>query len=151
MLQLFPDEQLLTQSTNGGVTLTTHRIAYEHKEWGRSYNQSIMLEHITSCENVYNAQVWLLIIGGLCFISGLFAAANNNTRPFGMMTLIAIICAGIYWLTKSNLIIIASPSTKMLIRVNGMKHDRVLEFINKIEQAKHKRMLVLNNRPNSIV
>ena len=151
MLQLFPDEQLLTQSTDGGVTLTTHRIAYEYKEWGRSYNQSIMLEHITSCENSYNTQVWLLILSGLCFVGGLIAATNSNTEAFGMATIIAIICAVIYWLTRSNLVIIASPSTKMLIKVNGMKRDRVLEFINKVEQAKHKRILSLNNRPNSIV
>ena len=150
MLQLFPDEQLLTQSTDGGVTLTTHRIAYEYKEWGRSYNQSIMLEHITSCENAYNTQVWLLILGGLCFVGGLIAATNSNTEAFGMATLIAIVCTAIYWLTRSNLVIIASPSTKMLIKVNGMKRDRVLEFINKVEQAKHKRVLTLNNRPNSV-
>jgi hypothetical protein len=150
MLQLFSDEQLLTQSTDGGVTLTTHRIAYEYKEWGRSYNQSIMLEHITSCENAYNTQVWLLILSGLCFIGGLVAAANSNTETFGMATVIAIIFAAIYWLTKSNLVIIASPSTKMLIKVNGMKRDRVLEFINKVEQAKHKRILTLNNRQNNI-
>jgi len=151
MLQLFPDEQLLTESTDGGVTLTTHRIAYEHKEWGRSYNQSIMLEHITSCENSYNTRVWLLIFGGVCFFGGLVAALNNNTEALGMGTLIAIVFGVLYWSSRSNLVIIASPSTKMFINVNGMKRDRVLEFINKVEQAKHKRILALNNRPNNII
>jgi hypothetical protein len=146
MLQLFPDEQLLTQSTDGGVTLTTHRIAYEYKEWGRSYNQSIMLEHITSCENAYNTHVFLLILGGLFFVGGLIAAINSNTEGFGITTLMAVICGTLYWLSRSNLVIIASPSTKMLIKVNGMKRDRVLEFINKVEQAKHKRVLTLNNK-----
>jgi hypothetical protein len=146
MLQLFPDEHLLTESTDGGVTLTTHRIAYEYKEWGRSYNQSIMLEHITSCENAYNSQVWLLILSGLCFVIGLIAATNNNIQSFGMTTLIAIICAGLYWITRSNVVIIASPSTKMLIKVNGMERDKVLDFINKVEQAKHRRVLSLNER-----
>jgi hypothetical protein len=146
MLQLFPDEHLLTESTDGGVTLTTHRIAYEYKEWGRSYNQSIMLEHITSCENAYNSQVWLLILSGLCFVIGLIAATNNNIQSFGMTTLIAIICAGLYWITRSNVVIIASPSTKMLIKVNSMERDKVLDFINKVEQAKHRRVLSLNER-----
>lgn len=151
MLQLFPDEQLITQSTDGGVTLTTHRIAYEYKEWGRSYNQSIMLEHITSCENAYNTQVWLLVLGGICFVIALLAATNGNTQGFGGATLIALVFAIIYWQTRSNLIIIASPSTKMVIKVNGMKRDRVLEFINKVEQAKHKRILTLSNKPTSVV
>ncbi|MBS1510275.1 MAG: hypothetical protein JST86_05500 [Bacteroidetes bacterium] len=151
MLQLFPDEQLLTQSTDGGVTLTTHRIACEYREWGRSYNQSIMLEHITSCENAYNSYVSLLILGGVCLVGGLIAAANNGTNAFGIASLLALTLFLVYWLTRSNVVIIASPSTRMRIKVDRMKRERVLEFINRVEQAKHRRILSLSNKPNIIV
>jgi hypothetical protein len=150
MLQLFSDEKLLTQSLDGGVTLTTHRIVYEYKDWRRSYNQSIMLEHITSCENAYKTQVWSLILSGLCFVVGLIEATNNHIEQFGSATLVAIAFAAFFWFTKSNLMIIASPSTKMIINVKGMKRDRVLEFLNNVEQAKHKRLLTLNNRPSNV-
>jgi hypothetical protein len=147
MLNLFPDEQIVTQSSDGAVTLTTHRICYEYKDWGRSYNQNIMLEHITSCENYYNTQVWLLVLSGICFVGGL-AGANSNTGALTGGVLAALIFGLLYWLTRKNLIIIASPSTKMLIKVTGMKRDQVLNFINNVEQTKHKRILALNNRPN---
>jgi hypothetical protein len=148
MLTLFPDEQIVTQSSEGAVTLTKHRICYEYKDWGRSYNQNIMLEHITSCENYYSTQVWLLILGGLCLVGGLIAGANNNTAALSGGTLAALVCGLLYWLTRRNLVIIASPSTKMLIKVTGMKREQILNFINNVEQTKHKRILALNNRPN---
>ena len=68
MLILFPDEQIITESSEGIVVLTTHRICYTNSSWGKSYNQSIMLEHITSCENFYSSQMWLLVISvfGFC-------------------------------------------------------------------------------------
>jgi hypothetical protein len=149
MLTLFPDEQIVTQSSEGSVTLTTHRICYEYKDWGRSYNQNIMLEHITSCENHFNTQVWLLLLGGLCLVGGLIAGTNNNnTAALSGGVLAALVCGLLYWLTRRNVVIIASPSTRMLIKVTGMKREQVLKFINNVEQAKHKRILTLNNRPN---
>ena len=146
MLTLFPDEQLITQSNDNAVTLTTHRICYEYKEWGRSYNQNIMLEHITSSENKYNTQIWLLIISILSFIGSLVCASGGNTEGFRVALFITLCCLALYWITRSNVIIIASPSTKMMIKATGMKREQVLEFINKVEQAKHKRLLNLNIR-----
>ena len=139
MITLFPDEEILTQSPEGMVILTTHRICYEYKELGRSYNQSIALEHITSCENFYNTQIWLLILGGIIFLGGLFAGTQNNSGALSIAILVAIVCGGLYLLTRQNFIIIASPSTKMKIKVTGMKREQVLSFINKVEQAKNKR------------
>jgi hypothetical protein len=148
MLDLFSDEEIVTTSSDNTVTLTTHRICKEEKDWGRSYNQSIMLEHITSCENSYSSQVWLLILGGICFVGGLFAASNNNTPAFGTATFFALVFGGLFWLTRRNFITIASPSTKMQIKVTGMKQEQVLSFINRVEQTKHKRLIALNSRPN---
>ncbi|MBX9785577.1 MAG: hypothetical protein K2X48_20025 [Chitinophagaceae bacterium] len=148
MLTLFPDEQIVPQSSEGAVTLTTHRICYEYKEWGRSYNQNIMLEHITSCENYYHTQVWLLIVGGLCLVGGLIAGANSNTEALSIGTLVALICGLLFWITRRNFVIIASPSTKMQIKVTGMQRERILNFINKVEQTKHQRILTINNRNN---
>ncbi len=145
MLTLFPDEKIVTQSSEGEVTLTTHRISYEYKEWGRSYNQSIMLEHITSCENNNTTQVWLLIIGVLAFLSGIFAA-GKDMDVFWSLALVALVFGLLYWITRRNVVIISSPSTKMQIKVMQMKKDDVLSFINKVEQTKHKRVLSLNTR-----
>ena len=109
MLTLFPEEQIVSQSSNNEVTLTTHRICSEYKEWGRSYNQSIMLEHITSCENINSTQVWLLFLGGLSLLGALL---SGDSDILALLISIAVVCGLIYWLTRKNLIIISSPSTK---------------------------------------
>jgi hypothetical protein len=148
MLSLFPDEKILTQSNGGVVTLTTHRICYESEEWGRSYNQNIMLEHITSSENYSSSQVWLLISAGICIVYAIISAQNRESQYIVPAIVIAVIFGIIYNSTKRNFVIISSPSTKMKIPVEGMKRDAVLGFINKIEQAKNNRVNSLNARPN---
>jgi hypothetical protein len=135
MLTLFPDETIISKSTDGDVNLTTHRILYEYKEWGKSYNQSIMLEHITSCENLYTSHMWALSLGIICIVAGFITAAKIIGLAIG------IILIAIYVNTKKNVIIISSPSTKMKIRVDGMKRELILDFINKIELAKNTRLL----------
>ena len=148
MLALFPDEQILIQSSEGAVTLTTHRICYQYKDWAQSYNQSIMLEHITSCENYHNRQVWMLIIAGLCVLGGLIPAASNDTSLLVPTLLLALVLSLLYWFTSRNFIIISSPSTQIIIKVIGMKTDQVLKFINNVELARHERILALGNKKN---
>jgi hypothetical protein len=41
MTTLFPGERLISQSIDGDVNLTTHRILYEHKSWGQSSQERI--------------------------------------------------------------------------------------------------------------
>lgn len=141
MITLFPDEKIVSQSNGDRVILTTHRICYENKEWGRSYNQSIMLEHITSCENHYNSNNWLLVLAGFFIIFGTYTSGSGNGDLLGLGIIIGVFLLIGYWLTRRNLIIIGSPSTKMMINVTGMKREYVLSFINYIEQTKHKRVL----------
>jgi hypothetical protein len=150
MLALFSDEQIVTQSTDNTTTLTTHRLCYEHREWGRSYNQSIMLEHITSCENYASSQVIFIVISVACLFFGFLAGAGGNPSALIVMTVIALVVGAMYFITKASYITIASPSTKMKIKVNGMKSEQVMDFINKVEQTKHRRLLSLNGRPGAM-
>lgn len=145
-MTLFTDEKIITKSNNNQVILTSHRICYEYKEWGRAYNQSIMLEHITSCEN-HNLKNKSLVILAIVFaIIGFICISNNEDDAFGIFSLIAIGLTILYWLTRKNFIIIGSPSTKMSINVKGMSREKVLSFINDVEQTKHQRLLTINSR-----
>ena len=148
MLTLFPEENIITESDGQQVVLTTHRICYEHKEWGRSYNQSIMLEHITSCENHSISRYWLLVIAGLLIVLGFFSTTNGSSEILSICGLIALGLGLLFWFTRQSLVVVGSPSTKMLINVTGMNRDKVLSFINQIEQTKHKRLMTLNNKTN---
>jgi len=142
MLALFPDEQIITQSSDASVTLTTHRICNEQREWGNSYNQSIMLEHITSCENRATSNVTLFILAAMSVIIG--AITINHGGILGII--LGVILILLYHRTKKSLIVISSPSTKITLNVDQMRRDKVLEFINKVEHAKHRRLVSLNTR-----
>lgn len=146
MITLFPDEIIVSSSSNDTVVLTTHRICYEHKEFGRSYNQSIMLEHITSCENHSVSKYSFLMIAGVLAVLSLVIGSNRNKDEAALAFAAAIIFAILFWFTRRNQIVIGSPSTKMLINVTGMRREKVLSFINTIEQTKHRRVLSINNK-----
>lgn len=148
MITLFPDENIITESDGQKVVLTTHRICYEHKDWGRSYNQSIMLEHITSCENHSVNRYWLLVIAGIVFLFGFISDPNNSSEIFTVCGLLAVFLGLIFLFTRQNLVLIGSPSTKMKINVTGMSRNKVLAFINRIEQTKHKRLMTINSIKN---
>lgn len=146
MLNLFPEEEIVTQSSEGSVTLTTHRLCYEYRDWGRAYNQNIMLEHITSCENYYSSQIWLLVLAVISFLISIGAGLSQQGPAFGTAVLAAAILGFLYWISRSNYVVIASPSTKMRINMARMKREKVLQFINNVEQTKNKRLISLNNR-----
>lgn len=150
MLSLFPEEEIVTQSAEGSVTLTTHRLCYEYKDWGRSYNQNIMLEHITSCENYYSTQVWMLVLAIISLLISIVAGFQQEGPTFSGAMIIALILGLLYMITKRNFVIIASPSTKMMINMTGMKREKVLKFINKVEHTKNKRIISVNGRLNTL-
>lgn len=151
MLSLFTDEHTVSQSSDQSVTLTSHRICYESREWGRSYNQNIMLEHITSCENYSRNPYLLLTLGGFCIAVGLPAVIGFNPPLTAPILALGILLVFFYWYNRRNLIIVSSPSTKIRLNVTGMDRLKVLDFINKIEQTKHQRISSLNPHPSKLV
>jgi hypothetical protein len=144
MIKLFEGEKIVSQSEHRLVelTLTTHRIFYEYSVWGNSYNQNIGLEHITSCENKYASNIVFAIIS---VVSVIFGFIIGTEISIGIGFFLFVLFAIIYALTKQNNIIVGSPSTRMKIDVKGMKREKILEFIDLIEETKHKRISSLKN------
>jgi cell division protein FtsW (lipid II flippase) len=139
MRTLFPDEEIISTSDNNTVILTTHRILYEYKEWGRSYNQNINLEHITSTENSTKNNYLLLILSLLAAGAGILVLQQNENGAF-LLFGTALVFIILFFATKRNVIVIGSPSTKMLINAQGMQRASVFAFTDKIELAKKTRL-----------
>ena len=144
MLSLFPDEKIVSQSSDNSVTLTSHRICYEYKSFSQSYNQSIMLEHITSCENYSSSSIVALILSCVALVLTVSAGYGRQSDLVILLFTLCVASAIYYWLSRKNFIVISSPSTRMMIRTKGMRSDLVLSFINKVEQTKHSRLVKLN-------
>lgn len=140
MLQLFPDESQILESNNKSVLLTTHRIRYQYKDWGRSYNQSIMLEHITSCESYTGSLFIFLVLSIISAAVGLLGVGSGEGEYVAAALIIALLFFIIYWASRHAFIVVASPSTKMKIRIIGLTHQNMLDFLNKVELAKFERM-----------
>lgn len=133
MLSLFEGEKIVTQSNDESVTLTTHRILYNNDSWGNSYNQNIGLEHITSCENRHISYVLLLVLA----VGSIVAGFSNGEFVGAILASITFLL--IFKFTKRNILIISSPSTKISI-VAKMNKEKVLEFIDLIEETKFRRI-----------
>lgn len=138
MIKLFEGEKIVSQSEHRlvEVTLTTHRICYEYSVWGNSYNQNIALEHITSCENKYTSNIVFAIMSLVSLALGFLIKSEFS---IGSGFFLFIFFAIIYVLKKQNNIIISSPSTRMKIDVKGMERDKILQFIDLVEETKCKK------------
>ena len=135
-MKLFQGEKIVSQSIHSlvNLTLTTHRISYEYSVWGTSMNKSIPLEHITSCENKYTSQIGFIVISFISLIIG-FTIGTDASMSISLLSFIAF--AIIYALTRQNNIIIGSPSTRIRVSVSGMEREKILEFIDLIQETIH--------------
>lgn len=144
-MNLFQGEKIVCQSIHSlvNLTLTTHRISYEYSVWGTSINKSIALEHITSCENKYTSQIGFIVISFISLFIG-FTIGTDVSMGIGFLSFIAF--GIIYALTRQNNIIIGSPSTRIKVSVSGMEREKILEFIDLVEETKFNKQKILNDR-----
>lgn len=139
MLTLFSDETIVAQPTKY-VTLTTHRIWNEKSSFSKTVQQSIMLEHITSCESRRTSYILLLLLAialGAGAINMSTTHADEATAPLALAGVLFVV---LYFSIKRTKMIISSHSIKMHISLTGLKRDKVHDFVNTIEQTKQKRL-----------
>lgn len=144
-MKLFPDENIIQESDNGSIVLTTHRLFQEEKGLGKHNTKSIMLEHITSCESHKKTQYKFFLIS----LIGFFMVLTEVDGMIEMGVFLVIVGLALFFLTKKTIIIIASPTSKILIYVKSMKRRNVEDFIDELEKAKHKRLLKVGNNRGS--
>lgn len=140
-MQLFPDEYVITKSNDESVILTSHRVTYNYSSMSKSQTQTIMLEHITSCEGESSSNqlsLILAIIGVLIFIGG---TNTKNELQLIVGAALALLMGWKYLVSKRSLILISSPSATIKILGNGLSKEKINDFINKVEHAKHQRLM----------
>lgn len=140
-MQLFPDEYVITSSNDNSVILTSHRITYNYASLNRSQTQTIMLEHITSCEREKSANklyLVLALIGTFIFVGG--TNIKNELQVF-LGAAFALIMGWQYLSSRKSLILISSPSATIKITGSSLSKEQIQSFINKVEHAKHQRLM----------
>ena len=144
-MQLFNDENLIVKSNEDKVILTSHRISYNDSSFASTTKQTIMLEHITSCESKETTKTILLVLVIVCLVLLFISTGGGDFKNLGPIGMAGAILFGVfYFKSKRSSVIISSPSTKIVINTKGMKSDAINRFIDQVEKAKHERLMSIS-------
>ncbi len=133
------NELPLLESDDKSIVLTTHRIRQQDKQWGKLHIKSIMLQHVSSCEYKSESNPLYLILGLIALVFGFIVGSRGNHDSAMIMVLAIIFCIGflvIYRVTTKKGLLVSSSSSRILMNTNGMKDERIIAFVNKLEEAK---------------
>ena len=143
-----PGEEILTQSNDKTITLTNFRIRYYESKFGNAGLVSIHLPKVSSIEMKYKSNLSFLYLGGFLIAAGIFIGLTNSyggEEPMLLGTGVGAFLVLIYWLTRRHVVSISSDGgAKINFQTKGMKNEDHVNFINKIEAAKHS----LNSKHN---
>jgi hypothetical protein len=132
---LLPNEQIVTQTDYGVLTLTTKRVRYDSVLWGRSHLVSITLGSVASCGLVTRSYRLLLLLGGIAFVASFLQAGAG----FWGLLVAGAVLVGAYWFTRKTVISVASNGGEsILFPTQGMKREAVLAFVEAVEREKLK-------------
>jgi len=135
--KLFETEENITSSTDKRVILTNKRIWKLESGFGKARTTSIHLQKVSSVEIQYKSWLWALIIGVFFIVAGLLAVLGRSEEIAVLAVIAGVVLIILYLLSRRHLITVTSDGgTKLNILTKGMSSDDVLDFVNKIEQAK---------------
>jgi len=127
------EEQLDTLSN---TVLTNYRIL---KEEENSYKISIFLEKISSIEMHYKQKIYLILLG-ICSVFGGLYIAQGEEMIITAGIILGVVFIIAYFVTRKHVITITPDGGKNLdIEVQGVKNERIEEFITNIQKAKQEK------------
>lgn len=139
-----PDEKILLESDPKGLILTTHRIRSEDEAMGNARIKSIMLEELASCAIVQSSNNLLLGLAALCLLIGVLitASSRGDSGPLAIGFVIALILVLAYFVSRQQVLELASAGATIRTDTKGMKLQAVEQFIDRVEAAKNERYLI---------
>jgi hypothetical protein len=130
---LLPEEQIISKSESNEVLLTNYRLRYSVDN---AEVTSIMLDQISGVRILKQSQPWLLLLAGLCLIAAIvFATGPDNSYPLIALVATAIFVI-LYFATRAHVITVASSSMSIVFQTKGIGSEKVLAFVNQIEDAR---------------
>lgn len=138
--QLFENEQIITQSSGGVVTLTTHRIRYATSGWGHAHITSIMLESISSVQSHFKSIPLFIVLSVAALAVGLFAEMNNESGGFIAGLAVGAVLILLYFASRKHVVTVSSKGGAAIsFLAKGMDQYEITRFIDQVEEAKHNR------------
>lgn len=135
--QLFENEKIITESEGETIILTNRRICQSTSTYGKSHTISIHLEKISSIESSYQSSPNTLIAGIIGMGAGVLYTLKGQESTGVASFFVGIILLAAYLITRRHTIRITSDGgTSIKFNTEGMNNEKILAFINQVEQAK---------------
>lgn len=127
---LLKQEKIDVTSDNGSLILTNIRVQYQVNELGKAKITSILLKNIASIEVTYKSNLLFAVIAAIVLATSLLA---SSYLFYG--AIVSIIFIVLFILSRRHYLVISSKGgAKVNLLVKGMKTDKVLGFLNRIEE-----------------
>jgi len=141
-MYLLPNEQELVNSNEDKILLTDHRIHYTHRIWGKSYQNTLFLEDISSVENLYQSNMLYLVLAILSVFAGIFSMGNDHLANIMVGCIILAAVFFILWLGSRKHVVSISPNggKPIVFEVEGMGGEQIEDFLFKVQKAKSDRI-----------
>lgn len=134
-MKCFENEELILASENNRVVLTTRRIRQAESKTDLT---SIMLEKVSSVEVRYRRWIVILLTGIVCIGTGCFLLVENRQEAVLLLG-IGALCVLAYFLTRKHIVSISSDGgARIFFTTRGMSKETVLDFVERLEEAKSK-------------
>jgi hypothetical protein len=138
-MELLPGERKLSESSDGTVLLTSHRVRLDQ---GGEF-VSISLDQVASCSIGTRSHPILLVIAAIVWLGSFqFAGDQVGTIPFVVGALAGALIVALYVMSRTQVIVIASRGESIRIRTRGMTRAVCIQFIDDLERAKVARTAV---------
>jgi hypothetical protein len=140
-MKLLPGERILYEKTfDGTLKITTHRVRYKRQGGGRETIKSIMLEEVASCAMTRRSQPLLLLYAALCILGGVIGIIQVGW-VFVLVLLFGLVMVIAYFLSRKQLVAIASAGTTIFWNTKGRAVANFHELFDNVESAKNGRYL----------
>lgn len=132
----FKDEQIVTQSSNNKVIITTYRARYQSNASGRGHTVDIMLNMISSLSIKYRSKPWFLLLCIIGIAGALYFYENGSEEMVIASLAMGVLGLILYLLSRTHIVRIASCGGESIwFSTSGMARKNIIEFIEQTEWA----------------
>ena len=139
----FDEGTLEFEDDRGLIEVGPTHVARSSSNWRREGYVSLPLHSLSSITFRYVAPVWWLIVGiplllaaGVMWLRVLtpaFSLYNPEVTATIVGTMVGLLCVAIYFLRRQQVLVLASPTGRIVLRRRGANTGELKEFAEQIE------------------
>ena len=132
-MEMLPGERQVRASSDGAVVLTSQRVRLDQ---GGEFI-SICLDQVASCSLGTRSYPVLLVLAAVVWLGSFqFAGEQVGTPAFLVGALIGVLIVGLYVMSRTQVITIATAGETLRIRTRGLTRAACVQFIDDLERAR---------------